>query len=80
MDFGFCCGCDIDLRDNSECSRLMDNDVLSWLGNFINFLILIYITSAVVKTECFDLGQLSITVFGLVISIVISMYVALVKK
>jgi len=58
----------------------MNKDILSWLGNFINFLILIYITSAVVNTNCFDMNQLLITTFGLIISIAISMYISLIKK
>lgn len=59
---------------------MIDNDILAWLGNFINFLILIYITSAVVNTRCFDSGQLAVTMFGLVISIAISMFVALINR
>jgi len=58
----------------------MANDILSWLGNFINFLILIYITLAVVNTNCFDMTQLIITVFGLAISIAISIYISMEKR
>ena len=58
----------------------MDDDILAWLGNFINFLILIYVTSLVVGTKCFDTHQLSITAFGLIISIIISVYMSLIKK
>jgi len=58
----------------------MDDGVLSWLGNFINFLILVYVTLAVVNTGCFEVGQLLVTILGLVVSIVISVYVALVNK
>ncbi len=59
---------------------MLDEDLLAWLGNFINFLILIYITSAVVNTQCFDLQQLSITTIGLVISIIISIYTSIIKE
>jgi len=58
----------------------MDDDVLSWLGNFINFLILVYVTLAVVNTGCFDLGQLSVTVSGLAVAIVINVYVGIMKR
>lgn len=58
---------------------MFDNDILSWLGNFINFLILIYISVIVVNTQCFDLSQLSITTFGLIISIIINIYTSLNK-
>ena len=59
---------------------MIDNDILAWLGNFINFLILIYITSAVVNTRCFDSGQLVVATFGLVVSIAISMFIALINR
>lgn len=56
---------------------MLNEDILSWLGNFINFLILVYISLSVVKTECFNMAQLIITVFGLAISIAINIYTAL---
>jgi hypothetical protein len=59
---------------------MLDNDLLSWLGNFINFMILIYLTSTVVNTQCFDITQLSITTFGLAISIAISIYTSLINQ
>ena len=55
-------------------------DLLAWLGNFINFLILIYITLVIVNTQCFDIKQLLITTFGLVISIIINIYTTLKKR
>jgi len=58
----------------------MDDDVLAWLGNFINFLILVYVTLVVVNSGCFDLGQLLVTVSGLVVAIVINVYVGIMKR
>lgn len=54
--------------------------MLSWLGNFINFLILVYVTLAVVNMGCFGMGQLLVTVLGLVIAIVVNVYVGIIKR
>jgi hypothetical protein len=59
---------------------MLNEDVLSWLGNFINFLILVYLSLSVVKTECFNMAQLIITVFGLIISIAINIYTSINHK
>ena len=58
----------------------MDVDILGWLGNFINFLILIFLVSVVVKTQCFDTLQLLISAFGLAVSIAISIYTSLINR
>ena len=58
----------------------MDNDILTWWGNFINFLVLVYVTTAVVNTVCFDDVQLGVTVFGLVVSIAIGVKIGLMRK
>jgi hypothetical protein len=59
---------------------MLDDDILAWLGNFINFMILIYLTLVVVNTGCFDFTQLTITAFGLLVSITINIYTSLSKK
>lgn len=58
---------------------MFNGDLLSWLGNFINFLILVYVSLAVVNTGCFDVAQLTVTVFGLIVSIIINIYTSLNK-
>ena len=59
---------------------MIDNELLAWLGNFINFLILIYLSSVVVSTECFNLSQLLIAATGLIVSIAINIYTSLIKR
>jgi len=59
---------------------MLNEDILSWLGNFINFLILVYLSLSVVETNCFNMAQLLITVFGLIISIAINIYTSLNRK
>jgi len=81
----------VDTRNNSSSNinlwnntkfhlKMLDNELLQWLGNFINFTILVYITSAVVNTGCFSMLQLSITTFGLVVSIIINIYTSQINK
>jgi len=49
----------------------MDIELLSWLGNFINFMIFSYLALAVVGTSCFSIFQMSLSMFGLLSSIIV---------
>lgn len=49
----------------------MDYDFLSLLGVFINYLIFIYIFLNLINTDCFDVGDMYITLFGLILSVFI---------
>lgn len=50
----------------------MDSELLSWFSNFINFMILAYISISIVNTMCFDIFQLSLSLGGLIASIFIN--------
>jgi len=50
----------------------MKIDLLNWWGTFLNFLILAYISISIVNTSCFDMFQMSASLFGLLTSIFIS--------
>ncbi len=52
----------------------MEKELLSWIGNFINFLIVIYLIRATVFSGAFNFQQTLITVFGLFISVIIQLY------
>ena len=49
----------------------MDYDFLSLLGVFINYLIFIYIFLNLINTDCFDVVDMYITLFGLILSVFI---------
>jgi len=49
----------------------MDDELLTWLGNALNFVILIYLILNVINTECFSQSQSLIAAFGLMVSILI---------
>jgi len=52
----------------------MDKELLGWVGNFINFLILIYLSLSLIKAGDFNFSQTLIAVFGLLVSILINFY------
>lgn len=52
----------------------MDKELLSWIGNFINFLILIYLSLTLINEGNFNLSQTLIAVFGLLVSVLINWY------
>jgi len=52
----------------------MDKELLSWVGNFINFLVLVYLVRATFSTSCFNSSQILISAFGLFVSIIIQLY------
>ena len=45
--------------------------VLDFLGNFVNYLIFIYIFLNVVSTSCFNPADMSIALIGLILSVFI---------
>jgi hypothetical protein len=49
----------------------MNLELLGWFGNFINFLIFLYLSINIVNTKCFDNFQMSLSVIGLFASIFI---------
>ncbi len=49
----------------------MNIALLSWFGNFLNFLIFIFIAINLVNTSCFNVNQMTLTLIGLVSSIFI---------
>jgi len=51
----------------------MDFELLAWFGNFVNFLIFIYLAVNLVGTSCFNTLQLSLSLIGLIASIFIQM-------
>lgn len=50
----------------------MDTELLSWFSNFINFMIIAYLSISIVSTTCFNLFQLSLSLFGLVAAILVN--------
>lgn len=55
-------------------------DLLSWFGNFINFLILAYLSINIVNTSCFSVYQLSLSLIGLLASIFIQIISMTVRR
>jgi hypothetical protein len=51
----------------------MNFELLAWFGNFINFLIFIFLSIYLVGSSCFSTFQLSLSLFGLLVSIFIQM-------
>lgn len=77
-----CCRCS-DVWDNQIFSLIykMNLDLLSWLGNFLNFLIFLYISINVVNTQCFNVSQMTLSLMGLLASIFIQIvYISLKTK
>lgn len=52
----------------------MDKEFLTWIGNAINFLILVYLTITSIILNNFKLNHTIITAFGLFVSIIIHLY------
>ena len=57
----------------------MDVELLSWFGNFINFLIFAYLAINIINTQCFSIFQMSLGLIGLVSSIFIQIVSVLIK-
>jgi len=58
----------------------MDPEILGWFSNFINFMILAYISISVVNTSCFSLFQLSLSLLGLFASIFVSITSIIIRR
>jgi hypothetical protein len=58
----------------------MNFEFLEWFGNFINILIFAFISINIVNTSCFDTFQLSLTAFGLIVSLIIQIISIFVKR
>jgi hypothetical protein len=57
----------------------MEDELLTWFGNLLNFVILIYLALGIVNTTCFNLSQIGIATFGLLISILIQLRSLIIK-
>jgi len=51
----------------------MGGELLSWFGNLLNFVILIYLILSTLNTTCFNSYQALIVAFGLMVSILIQL-------
>ena len=58
----------------------MDAELLGWFSNFINFMILAYISISIVNTNCFNVSQLSLSLVGLVASIFVDVTSIIIRK
>jgi len=59
---------------------MSQNDLLSWTGNALNFLVILYITRTTIRTQYFDAKSLIISASVLLISALINLYTSLNKK
>jgi len=50
----------------------MDVELLSWFGNFLNFLIFAFFSISIVNTQCFNISQMGLSLLGLLASIFIN--------
>ena len=57
----------------------MEFELLNWFGNFINFVIFVYLVMSLLGSECFSVFQLSLSLFGLFSSIGIQMIGVIIK-
>jgi len=57
----------------------MNLELLSWFGNFINFLIFVYLAINIVNTMCFNAFQMSLSLVGLLASIFIQIVSVVLK-
>lgn len=49
----------------------MQNEILDFLGQFVNYSIFIYIFVKTLNTSCFSIGDMTLSLFGLVVSVFI---------
>ncbi|MFH1365381.1 MAG: hypothetical protein ABIH28_02245 [archaeon] len=54
-------------------------DLYGWASNILNALIFIYILLNTTK-DCFNKNQLIITAFGLIVSVIVQVYSAIIKQ
>lgn len=57
----------------------MDDEIINWLGNAINYFIFVYIFQKTIKTNCFNNFDMSLALFGLGASILIQIIVVINK-
>ena len=55
------------------CKMVLNTELLNWFGNFINFLIFSYLAINIVNTSCFNQFQMSLSLVGILASIIIQM-------
>ena len=55
------------------------NDLLSWLGNVLNFIVIVYLTRITLNTPQFSAKSLIISATALLISALINLYTSLNK-
>jgi hypothetical protein len=58
----------------------MDAEILSWFSNFINFMIIAYLSISIVKTNCFSVFQLSLSLAGLLVSIFVNINSIIIRQ
>jgi hypothetical protein len=58
----------------------METELLSWFSNFINFMIIAYLSILVVSTDCFNLFQLSLSLFGLIAAIFVNITLIIIRN
>ncbi len=49
----------------------MEDELLTWFGNALNFVILFLLTVSLINTACFNISQIIVSAFGLIVSILI---------
>jgi hypothetical protein len=54
-------------------------ELLNWFSSFINFLIFVYITLSIVNTQCFNVFQMSLSLIGLLSTIIMQMISVFIK-
>lgn len=57
----------------------MNEEITNWLGNSINYLILVYIFQGTINTSCFNNFDMFLALFGLATSILIQLIVIINK-
>lgn len=78
MGGGDFCGSSFSLWYN-KISAEMNIELLSWFGNFLNFLIFAYLAINVVNTMCFNSFQMGLSLIGLLASIFVQIVSASLK-
>ena len=58
----------------------MEEEIIGYFGNFINYLIFVYVFVRVVSTSCFSLSDMSIALAGLVLSVFINVIFVIKKR
>lgn len=56
---------------------MLSDDLLTWFGNLLNFVILIYLIRLSFSNNSFNLFQTLIAAFGLLVSILLHLYTSI---